>query len=101
MSPSCSSRLAPRPLSAVWKKHWPSSSRQKSWMFAEISTAAAMTLSQGSNQYSCSRCNKKVDALKGLKFTKLPYILTLQLKRFDFDYTTMRRVKLHEKHESS
>lgn len=43
----------------------------------------------GDNQYSCEKCSKKVNALKGLKFTKFPYILTLQLKRFDFDYQTV------------
>ena len=39
----------------------------------------------GNNQYFCEKCNKKCDAHKGLKFSKFPYILTLHLKRFDFD----------------
>lgn len=50
-----------------------------------------------SNQYSCERCNKKCDAHKGLKFIQFPYLLTLQLKRFDFDYNTMHRIKLNDK----
>jgi len=29
-------------------------------------------LLEGSNQYECSKCNKKVDALKGLKISKAP-----------------------------
>ena len=33
-------------------------------------------------------------AHKGLKFDSFPYILSLQLKRFDFDYDTMSRFKL-------
>ena len=37
------------------------------------------------NQYDCKKCDKKVDAQKGLKFTEFPYLLTLQLKRFYFD----------------
>ena len=37
-----------------------------------------------------------VDANKGLQFSDMPYILTLQLKRFDFDYNTMRRIKINE-----
>jgi ubiquitin carboxyl-terminal hydrolase 47 len=41
---------------------------------------------EGDNQYNCEKCSKKVDALKGLALVKLPYLLTLQLKRFDFDY---------------
>ncbi|KAI9911423.1 hypothetical protein PsorP6_009220 [Peronosclerospora sorghi] len=47
------------------------------------------------NQWMCERCHVKRDAIKGLKFSKLPYILMLQLKRFDFDYATMTRIKLH------
>jgi len=39
----------------------------------------------------------KVDAMKGLKFSSFPYLLTLQLKRFDFDYDTFRRIKLNDK----
>jgi ubiquitin carboxyl-terminal hydrolase 47 len=45
----------------------------------------------GDNRYSCERCAKKVDATKGLKLTSLPYILCLQLKRFDFDFELVRR----------
>ncbi|XP_040166058.1 ubiquitin carboxyl-terminal hydrolase 47 [Anopheles arabiensis] len=50
-----------------------------------------------SNQYFCDTCNKKCDAHKGLKFTKFPYILTLHLKRFDFDYQSFHRIKLNDK----
>jgi ubiquitin C-terminal hydrolase len=49
------------------------------------------------NQYSCEKCAKKVDAIKGLKIEKFPYLLTLQLKRFDFDFQTMRRIKLNDR----
>ncbi|XP_018335481.1 ubiquitin carboxyl-terminal hydrolase 47 [Agrilus planipennis] len=51
----------------------------------------------GNNQYFCEKCNKKCDAHKGFKFTKFPYLLTLHLKRFDFDYSTMHRIKLNDK----
>uniref|UniRef100_A0A4W3H424 Ubiquitin carboxyl-terminal hydrolase 47 n=1 Tax=Callorhinchus milii TaxID=7868 RepID=A0A4W3H424_CALMI len=51
----------------------------------------------GPNQYLCERCKKKCDARKGLKFLHFPYLLTLQLKRFDFDYTTMHRIKLNDR----
>lgn len=51
----------------------------------------------GSNQYHCEKCSKKVDAHKGLKFLNFPYLLTLQLKRFDFDYTTLNRIKLNDR----
>lgn len=52
---------------------------------------------EGSNQYHCEKCNKKCDANKGLKFTKFPYILTLHLKRFDFDHKFGHRIKLNDK----
>ncbi|XP_062708304.1 ubiquitin carboxyl-terminal hydrolase 47 [Aedes albopictus] len=52
---------------------------------------------EDNNQYHCETCNKKCDAHKGLKFTKFPYILTLHLKRFDFDYQTFHRIKLNDK----
>lgn len=51
----------------------------------------------GNNQYFCDKCDKKCDAHKGLKFTRFPYILTLHLKRFDFDYNTLHRIKLNDK----
>jgi uncharacterized UBP type Zn finger protein len=42
-------------------------------------------------------CKKKVDrASKGQKFKKLPKILVIQLMRFVFDFTTMRRRKLYD-----
>ncbi|XP_046413365.1 ubiquitin carboxyl-terminal hydrolase 47 isoform X1 [Neodiprion fabricii] len=51
----------------------------------------------GTNQYHCEKCNKKCNAHKGLKFSKFPYLLTLHLKRFDFDYNTLHRIKLNDK----
>ncbi|KAJ8666944.1 hypothetical protein QAD02_008606 [Eretmocerus hayati] len=54
-------------------------------------------LLEGTNQYFCEKCDKKSNAHKGLKFTKFPYILTLQLKRFDFDQNTYHRIKLNDK----
>ncbi|KAL0592112.1 hypothetical protein ABG067_000765 [Albugo candida] len=49
------------------------------------------------NQWKCDKCETKRDAIKGLKFHRLPYLLSLQLKRFDFDYNTMDRIKLHDR----
>lgn len=56
-------------------------------------------LLEGDNQYLCTKCNKKVDAKKGLKLVTVPYLLMLQLKRFDFDYETMQRIKLNDRVE--
>ena len=48
----------------------------------------------GDNKWFCERCQKLCAARKGLRFDRLPYLLTLQLKRFDYDYATNTRVKL-------
>jgi ubiquitin C-terminal hydrolase len=53
-------------------------------------------LSEG-NQWHCDQCGTKVDAFKGLQFSRLPYFLTLQLNRFDYDHETWRRIKLNTK----
>lgn len=49
------------------------------------------------NQYLCGVCNKKVDALKYVKFTKLPKILFLQLNRFEYDIMTDGRKKIGDR----
>eukprot|EP01042_Synura_sphagnicola_P030666 gene30666-39505_t len=36
----------------------------------------------GDNKYFCEKYDKKVDAIKGLKFGRLPQIMSVQLKRF-------------------
>ncbi|KAL0488608.1 hypothetical protein AKO1_015690 [Acrasis kona] len=51
----------------------------------------------GTEQWSCEELNKKVDAIKGLKFKTLPYLLMLHLKRFDYDPETWNRIKLGNK----
>ncbi|EDO28095.1 predicted protein, partial [Nematostella vectensis] len=38
-----------------------------------------------------------VKCLEGLKFLTFPYLLTIQLKRFAFDYVTLHRIKLNDR----
>ncbi|GMT14484.1 hypothetical protein PFISCL1PPCAC_5781, partial [Pristionchus fissidentatus] len=54
-------------------------------------------LLDGNNQYMCENCKSKQNAHKGLRITSFPYLLTIQLKRFDFDYTTFNRIKLNDR----
>ncbi|KAJ3445331.1 ubiquitin carboxyl-terminal hydrolase faf-x-related [Anaeramoeba flamelloides] len=49
----------------------------------------------GENQYYCEQCRKKVDALKRCCFKDLPNYLILHLKRFEFDFQTMKNIKLN------
>ena len=46
------------------------------------------------NQYFCEELDKKIDAEKGSLVDRLPPVLMLHLKRFDFDYQTLHRCKL-------
>jgi hypothetical protein len=50
----------------------------------------------GSNKYKCDNCNSYQEAEKGLRFTELPYLLVIQLKRFTVDYSSGFRVKLND-----
>uniref|UniRef100_A0AC35G3A4 USP domain-containing protein n=2 Tax=Panagrolaimus sp. PS1159 TaxID=55785 RepID=A0AC35G3A4_9BILA len=53
-------------------------------------------LLSGSNKYKCDNCNSYQEAEKGLRFTGLPYLLVIQLKRFTVDYSSGFRVKLND-----
>ena len=41
----------------------------------------------GDNKYYAEKYDQKVDAIKGLKFGKLPQIMSVQLKRFVYDFS--------------
>eukprot|EP00794_Sanderia_malayensis_P009251 gene9251-10228_t len=49
----------------------------------------------GENKYSCERCRRKMPALKKGNIHKAPKILTLQLKRFDFQRLYGGKVPKH------
>lgn len=51
---------------------------------------------EGQNAYLCEQCNKKVTAIKRICLKKLPNHLILVLKRFEFDYDTMTKVKIND-----
>lgn len=50
---------------------------------------------EGDNAYYCERCDKKIDTLKRCCIKKLPNMLILSLKRFEFDLETLTRYKLN------
>eukprot|EP01038_Epipyxis_sp_PR26KG_P010572 gene10572-14200_t len=52
----------------------------------------------GDNQYAAGDFGKQ-DARKGVIFTKFPPVLTIHLKRFDFDMQTMGFAKIHDHYE--
>lgn len=48
------------------------------------------------NQYACDNCKSKVDALKYVKINTLPKILTVQFNRFEYDWQSDQRKKIHD-----
>lgn len=53
-------------------------------------------LLEGDNAYHCERCDRKVDTVKRLCIKKLPKILAIQLKRFDYDYERESAIKFND-----
>ena len=51
---------------------------------------------EGDNAYMCTKCDKKVDALMRRCIKTLPSTLIVHLKRFEFNFDTMRKVKLND-----
>lgn len=50
----------------------------------------------GDNAYYCQRCDKKVSAVKRVCLKSLPDNLIVTLKRFQFDFMTMNKLKINE-----
>lgn len=51
---------------------------------------------EGDNAYHCEKCDKKVDTLKRTCVKELPRFLIISLKRFEFDFDRMVRVKVND-----
>ena len=53
-------------------------------------------LLEGANAYHCEKCNRKVDTVKRLCIKKLPHVLAIQLKRFDYDWERESAIKFND-----
>ncbi|XP_047353087.1 probable ubiquitin carboxyl-terminal hydrolase FAF-X isoform X1 [Vespa velutina] len=53
-------------------------------------------LLEGADAYHCDKCNKKVVTVKRLCVKKLPPILAIQLKRFEYDYERVCAIKFND-----
>lgn len=53
-------------------------------------------LLEGANAYFCERCDKKVDTVKRMCVKKLPKVLAIQLKRFEYDWERDCAVKFND-----
>jgi len=54
-------------------------------------------LLEGENAFHCSRCDRKVDALKRVLVREAPHTLVVHLKRFEWDYHTGTRSKIRDR----
>lgn len=53
-------------------------------------------LLEGANAYHCDKCDRKVDTVKRLCINKLPPVLAIQLKRFDYDWERECAIKFND-----
>ena len=51
------------------------------------------------NSIFCQNCNKKIPSIKYQSFKILPRILIFVLKRFEFNYNTMTKIKINDYYE--
>jgi hypothetical protein len=47
------------------------------------------------NLYKCETCQKLVRTERGVRFLKIPKLLNIILRRFDFDYFNFQTIKLN------
>lgn len=53
-------------------------------------------LLEGENKYFCEKWDKKVDAHKRSYLKELSDTVVIQLKRFEYDYSTFQRYKIND-----
>uniref|UniRef100_A0A7G3B1N8 ubiquitinyl hydrolase 1 n=1 Tax=Lutzomyia longipalpis TaxID=7200 RepID=A0A7G3B1N8_LUTLO len=53
-------------------------------------------LLEGADAYHCDKCDKKVVTVKRLCVRKLPPVLAIQLKRFEYDYERVCAIKFND-----
>lgn len=58
-------------------------------IYQSLSNLTQKEILNGSNAYYCDICEKKVTATKRFTIKKMPKILILALKRFEFNYDNM------------
>ena len=70
--------------------------KNKKNIYQSLDTMIKGDTLDGDNAYYCERCNKKVSAVKRVSLKKLPDYLIVTLKRFEFDYEKMMKLKVNE-----
>ena len=73
--------------------------QNKKNIYESLDTLTEGELMNGDNSIFCPKCNKKFPAVKSQKFKTLPRMLIFVLKRFEFDYDTLKKVKINDYYE--
>jgi len=68
----------------------------KSNLYESLEAFVKADILDGDNKYQCSQCNQMVDARKFSSLGRLPDNLVFSLKRFDFDFEALMRVKVND-----
>ena len=78
---------------------YPLDMRGKAGLVEALGSYVQGELLEGDNKWECEQCGRKVDAVKRQLIKTLPHTLCFQLKRFEFDYETMQRLKVKDRFE--
>ena len=73
--------------------------RNKKSLYESLDTLIEGELMNEDNCIMCPKCNKKMPAIKSQNFKTLPRMLIFVLKRFEFNFTNMTRIKLNDYYE--
>ena len=73
--------------------------QNKKNLYESLDTLTEGELMNGDNCIFCPQCKKKIPAVKSQKFKTLPRMLIFVLKRFEFDYDTLKKVKINDYYE--
>ena len=73
--------------------------QNKKNIYESLDTFIEGELMNGDNCIFCPKCNKKYPAIKSQCFKTLPRMLVFVLKRFEFNYDTMQKIKINDYYE--
>jgi ubiquitin carboxyl-terminal hydrolase 9/24 len=70
--------------------------KNKRQIYQSLEALVKGELLEGENAYECDTCKKKVSAIKRVSLKKLPNHLIIVLKRLEFNYDSMVKIKLND-----
>jgi ubiquitin carboxyl-terminal hydrolase 9/24 len=70
--------------------------KNKKSIYQSLASFVEGEMLEGDNAYHCAECNKKVNTLRRVCLKRLPNHMILALRRFEFDFDTMVKVKVND-----